>query len=138
MWHCAANPKLPPTMKKTRESKELPNGWADWIPDVDKEWRFNYDENFLGSNKGVHIEYQMIDLLGIVGKKIIREAFSFHDSSINIAVIRDLSEMLVMGDQVSWCISDSDPPVRVFETLHIVSVQSYQFILSYFSLRKEV
>lgn len=88
-------------MKKTRESKELPNGWADWIPNIDKEWRFDYDENFSGSNMRVRIEYQMIYLLGIGGKKIIRKAFSFHGSSIKSAVIRDLSEMLVMRDQAS-------------------------------------
>ncbi len=138
MWHCVAKLKIPLAMKKTRESKELPNGCADWVPDLYKEWRFNYDENFLRSNMRVRIEYQMIDLLGIGGKKIIRKAFSFHGSSIKSPVIRDLSEMLVMGDQASWRISDSDPPVRVFGILHIVSVQSYQFILSYFSLRGEV
>ena len=113
-----------------------------WLGGLDTQHRQGVEvrlrRRFLRANKGVRIEYQMIYLLGIGGKKIIREAFSFHGSSIKSTVIRDLSEMLVMGDQASWRISDSDPPVRVFGTLHIFSVQSYQFILSYFSLRGEV
>ena len=117
VWHCAANTKLPLAMKKMRGSWESPNGWADWVPDLDKEWGFSYGGNFLG----VGHQTNERQYLGIGGEK--QEHMSY-GSGIKSAAIRAPLEMIIMGDRASWAVSRSDS-VRVIGTIHIVSAQSY-------------
>lgn len=117
VWHCAANTKLPLAMKKMRESWESPNGWADWVPDLDKEWGFSYSGNFSGVGHRMNERQH----LGIGGKE--QEHMSY-GSGIKSAAIRAPSEMIVMGDRASWRVLRSGS-VLVNGTLHIVAAQSY-------------